>query len=358
MSTLPKTLFVGWNYDSVVSYYRCFLPSIALGADHLVWQTTDKAVVLRGGLRERAPKPDDLYDYEVIVLQQPRGVVWLNIVRELQSRGIRVLYEIDDYVQSARKTKSHELSGNFDEKTVRDMELVMRVCDGVICTNDFLARRYLKFNERTWVCPNGVDFARYRPPRTPRTGVTLGFAGGLGHKASLARWAPALRNVLRARPDARFVSVGYPAAAEYVEAFGAERAVAYPSAKIEVYPATMSLFDVAFAPSAENNLVRGKSDLRWLESSALGIPLVAHPDVYPDIEDGVTGLHARTPAEAEAALLALVDDAELRERIGRQAHATVYEHRRIEVVAEHWRAVIEDVASVPTGSAGAADHPG
>ena len=72
----------------------------------------------------------------------------------------------------------------------------------------------------------------------------------------------------------------------------------------------MTLFDISFAPSAENNQFRGKSDLRWLEASALGIPLVAHPDVYPEIEDGVTGVHARTPDEVEAALLRLVDDAE------------------------------------------------
>jgi hypothetical protein len=62
----------------------------------------------------------------------------------------------------------------------------------------------------------------------------------------------------------------------------------------------MTIFDVAIAPSAENNLFRGKSDLRWLEASALSVPLVAHPDVYPEIEDGVTGVHARTPAGVEA----------------------------------------------------------
>jgi glycosyltransferase involved in cell wall biosynthesis len=107
----------------------------------------------------------------------------------------------------------------------------------------------------------------------------------------------------------------------------------------------MKLFDVAFAPSAENNQFRGKSDLRWLEASALGIPLVAHPEVYPEIEDGVTGLHARGLDEVEAALLRLVDDAALRERIGRQAHEDVAEHRRIEVAAQAWAAVLREVVA-------------
>src|SRR5918998_4000730 len=156
--------------------------------------------------------------------------------------------------------------------------------------------------------------------------VTSVWAGGVGHRQSLALWEPALRAVLRARPEARFVSVGHPAAAEFVEEFPG-RAVAYPSSGIEVYPASMTLFDLSIAPSAENNQFRGKSDLRWLEASAIGIPLVAHPEVYPDIEDGVTGVHARGLDEVEAALLRLIDQPQERERIGRTAHEHVAQHR-------------------------------
>ena len=56
-------------------------------------------------------------------------------------------------------------------------------------------------------------------------------------------------------------------------------------------------------------------------------------------------MHARTPAEVEAALLELIDDPERRERIGRQAHDHVKEHRSIEVVAEAWRDVLTEVAA-------------
>ena len=54
----------------------------------------------------------------------------------------------------------------------------------------------------------------------------------------------------------------------------------------------------------------------------------------------MTGVHAATPDEVEAALLRLIDDAAERERIGRQAHEYVAEHRRIEVAAESWREVL------------------
>ena len=348
MQSIPKTLFIGWGV-SVVSYYRAFLPAVALGADYVAWTSTDeKAHDLRllTGLGARTPELSELFDYEVVIIQQPRGSRWLQLIRELQAAGVIVLYEIDDYIQSARKIKSHELVDVFDADFVRELEMPMPAVDGIVCSTDYLARRYRSFNKRTWACYNGIDLKRYAWPKPARQGVTIGWAGGVGHKASLARWEPAIRNVLRARPETRFLSVGHGAAAEYIEEFGPQRAIGLPPGKIEVYPASMTLFDIAIAPSSESNLFKGKSDLRWLEASALGIPLVAHPDVYPEIEDGVTGVHARTPAEVEAALVRLTDDAELRQRIGAQAYDYVAEHRRIDVAAERWRSVLLELAPV------------
>ena len=42
----------------------------------------------------------------------------------------------------------------------------------------------------------------------------------------------------------------------------------------------------------------------------------------------------------------LIDDRELRERIGAQARAYVTEHRRAQVAAESWRDVLLEVAPV------------
>jgi hypothetical protein len=251
MEPLPKTLFIGWDV-SVVSYYRAFLPAVALGADYVAWQSDKSAEYIRlvTGLGERPPGRSELFDYDVIVIQQPRGTEWMKLIRELQKSGVTVLYEIDDYVQAARKDSQHELKDDFNVRFVNEMELAMSVCDGIICSTDYLARRYRSFNDRTWACHNGIDLKRYDWPKPARTGVTIGWAGGVGHKASLARWEPAIRAVMRARPETRFVSVGHPAAAWYIEEFGTERAIGLPPGKIEVYPAAMTIFDIAIAPSS------------------------------------------------------------------------------------------------------------
>src|ERR1700759_5026906 len=112
MAAIPKTLFVGWGV-SVVGYYRCFLPALALGTDYVAAGGEPPGLVLDTGLGEHVPRVEDFHDYEVVVLQQPRGPAWVQFIRELQASGVRVLYEIDDYIQSARKIKSHELAGKY-----------------------------------------------------------------------------------------------------------------------------------------------------------------------------------------------------------------------------------------------------
>ncbi len=74
----------------------------------------------------------------------------------------------------------------------------------------------------------------------------------------------------------------------------------------------------------------------------MGLPVIADPGVYPDIEHGVTGFHAATPAEAAALIADLVDDRALRERVGAQARDEVRATRSIEVMSEQWREVLVD----------------
>jgi glycosyltransferase involved in cell wall biosynthesis len=341
MTPLPRTLFVARG-NGGICWYRVVLPATALGADWIAVNGKPPELDVLAGVTQGQV---DLGSYDVVVLQQPVGREWLREIRRLQSRGVVVLFEIDDYLQSVRKIDSHELRGAIDKQMVRDAELNMRVVDGVICSTPYLARRYRAFNRRLWVCPNGIDLKRYAYTRGEREQVTVGWAGGVGHVASMQRWLPAVAAVLRARPDVRFATVGATFADELVEEFGPERARSIPFAPLEMYPASVSTFDIALAPSGKNNLFRGKSDLRWLEASALGIPVVGDPAVYGEIEDGVTGLAASSAEDAERAILRLVDDAALRARLGAAAYAHVAEHRRIEVVAERWADVLREVVS-------------
>ena len=345
MTALPRTLFVGTG-TSAVCWYRAALPATALGADWVGVRGAPPDLRIVTGDVTRVSGVESLAGYDVVVLQQPRGREWMNVIRELRAGGTAVLYEIDDLPEAVRKADGHDRAHVIDREWVRAGELAMRVCDGVICSTDFLARRYRSVAPRTWTCRNGLDLRRYALTRVPRDGsVTIGWAGGTGHRRAVDAWLPEVREVMRERPATRFVTIGEPFAAELAEEFGDDRCLALPFATLEAYPAAMAGFDIALAPAAPTNFYRAKSDLRWLEASALGVPAIADPEVYPDVADGVTGFHAASPADAGALLRTLVDDRALRDRVGAAAREHVAATRRIEVMAEQWRQALRAVAA-------------
>lgn len=333
---------------SAVAWYRCFLPAIFMGADWIGVTGRPPKLTFATGLVGGKTQLPNYLDYEVIVIQQPRGSEWLKLIHGLRDRGIKVVYEVDDYLHGIRKMEDHDFRQHFGPKHLRELELTMRVCDAVICSTEFIARKYHRFNSNTYVCENGVDVARYRLTRPPRPTVNIGWAGGTGHVKAAVPWLREVPDVMRRHERTCFVSIGQSFADALQPEFG-PRALSVPFTALESYPAAMTLMDVGLAPAGKGLFFRGKSDLRWVEAGALGIPVIADPDVYPHIEHGVDGFHARSPAEVRALLDELVADDKLRLEVGENARRRVHLERDIRVAARQWSEVLTAVVDNRAG---------
>ena len=345
MSDLPRTIFLGIS-NGAVAWYRCALPATVLGCDWIGVSGEPPNPAIRAGAVPDDFTFADVASYDVVVVQQVEGPVWLRAIREWQDAGITVLYEIDDWLNGVRNVPHHSQAARLDRAAVQSHELCMRAVDGIICSTDFLARRYSSLNPRTWTCRNGIDLVRFAFTRPAREHVGIGWAGGTGHVATARPWMDEVAAVMRERADTRFISIGEPFAKAYATEFGA-RALAIPFAALELYPAAMTHFDIALAPGGKGDYFKGKSDLRWLEAAALGIACIADPDVYPEIEHGVTGFHASTPAEMGRILRELVADPDLRERVGAAGREYVTEHRTVQLAAHSWANVLREVVREP-----------
>jgi glycosyltransferase involved in cell wall biosynthesis len=348
MNDLPRTIFLGIS-NGAVAWYRCALPATVLGCPWIGVSGEPAEPIIRTGAVEPGFAFSDVASYDVVVVQQVSGPGWLKTIRAWQAAGATVLYEVDDWLHGVRSVAGHGHAKRLDRATVETYALCMRACDGIICSTDWLARRYAAVNPRTWTCRNGIDLARYAFTRPERDHVGVGWAGGTGHAASARPWVDEVGAVMRERPDTHFISVGQPFA-HWLEGEFGPRALGIPFTAMEVYPAAMTHFDVSLAPAGKGDYFKGKSDLRWLEAAALSLPCIADPDVYPEIEHGVTGFHAATPAEMGTILRELVADRALRERVGAAAHEYVAEHRSIQVAAQSWARVLRDAAQLPVAA--------
>jgi glycosyltransferase involved in cell wall biosynthesis len=341
---LPRTLFMSRG-NKAPGWYRCALPALVLGCDWVCYSDEPPGLRMAWGKTQKDLALHDLETYEVLIVQQPAGVAWARAIREWQRKGIVVLVDIDDDLHGVRKKRDHDFAAKYTRKRLEEYEVAMSAADGVICSTEWLARRYAKLNPNTFVAQNGIDLKRYALTLPERDHVGVGWAGGTGHREAVIPWLQQLAAVMRERADVNFISVGQRFGQLFTEEFGERRALSVPFTGLDVYPAAMTLYDISLAPAGEANFYRGKSDLRWLEASALGMPTIAHPGVYPEVEHGVTGFHAASPAEMRELLELLIDDAGLRRRVGAAAKAHVSEHRSAQATARQWAGVLQSVGT-------------
>ena len=340
---LPRTLFLSRG-NKAPAWYRCALPALALGCDWVCYGDPPPNLALAWGRTQKDLERSDLESYDVLIVQQPAGAGWAKAIAGWQRKGIVVLADFDDDLHGVRKKRDHDFSAKFTKKRLAEYELGMRAADGVICSTEWLAKRCARVNPVTFVAQNGIDLKRYDLTLPAREHVGVGWSGATGHRDAALPWLQQVAAVMRERPEVRFTSVGQRFADLFVEEFGAQRAFSVPFTALDVYPSAMANYDIALAPAGESNFYRAKSDLRWLEASALGQATIAHPTVYPEIEHGVTGFHAATPGEMREILELLVGDRALRERVGAAAKAYVSEHRSAQATSRQWAALLQSVA--------------
>jgi Glycosyl transferases group 1 len=317
-------------------YHRIMLPALALGCD---WCGLDspppRMVVGRGEVRSRGDEPD-LGAYRIVVVQMPGQPGWLDLIPELQAGGTTVLYEVDYDMHAIEQ----------DPNSLARIEKLVTLCDGVICATERIAERYSPLNARTFVCESGIDLQAYALTRPDHDTVNIGWSGTTLTIEEVRPWLTQIAGVMRVRDVTNFVSIGarFGDAIADLGAVAPERCLAIPPMLPEQVPAAMSHFDIVFDPAGRSRWRLGRSQLRWLEAGAWGIPLVGSPKIYPRIEHGVTGFHAADPNSTARAILRLVDDPQLRAAVGRRARRVVEGQWTMEAVAPQWERAFEQVS--------------
>lgn len=178
----------------------------------------------------------------------------------------------------------------------------------------------------------------------------IGWVGRLDRKKRVEEFVRAAALVHRKHPATRFVVIGGPDA--FMPEYAAElRALA---SELHLDGVLQFLGDRADVP----RLLSGLDIFVWLskgegmphviaEAGAAGLPVVATCDngVAEQISHGVTGLfvpHEAPPAVASALML-LIRDPALRQRLGRNLQRKVEAEYSAQVVTQRWEALFDEV---------------
>ncbi len=218
-----------------------------------------------------------------------------------------------------------------------------KAADGMIVSTPNLKEVYSDFCDDIAVIPNSIDFEKWdKLRRKNRDGIIIGWAGGASHEEDLKRIEKPIKRILRKNKNAHFVMChGIPESFKKIK-----RVIPVQKfARIDKYPQHLASqgFDIFLAPLVDNAFNRGKSNLRWLEGSALKIPTIASNVGHfkETINDGVDGLLFDDEKEFEVKLQKLIDDRKYRRRIALAANARVRRDFNVDYVCKQYAEAVK-----------------
>ncbi|WP_160167925.1 glycosyltransferase [Caballeronia insecticola] len=264
----------------------------------------------------------------------------MQMVAHAKALGLVTLWEVDDLIFDAEK---YILNSNLRDVGLEAKRGVlagvplyrqmMLACDFSIASTAGLSDAMLEAGvQKTFVIENALDAETVRvagginatPKRKKDKFVRIVYGSGTKtHDADFRVAAAGIKMVLRQRPNVKLRIIGelglpddYADVSSQIERL--------PSSSYAGYLSRLAECDISIAPLEESIFNDAKSNIKYLEASVVKLPSVCSPAAAfrSAIRHGDTGFLAETPAAWSEALLALIDDTDLR----RDMAARAYEH--------------------------------
>lgn len=155
--------------------------------------------------------------------------------------------------------------------------------------------------------------------------VTLGyFSGSITHNEDFALIVPSLVKLMKKNSQVYLKIAGLLDIPPELEEFRS-RVIATGFTDWRKLPEILASCDINLAPLTNTVFNDAKSENKWTEASLVKVPTIATDfgAFKTVIEDGKTGILVKKPSDWFSRMDEIVNDAEMRERIGRSAYQTV-----------------------------------
>ena len=246
------------------------------------------------------------------------------------SRSRAIVYDFDDaffhtYSASSNRLIRKLLGSKF--------EPLLRRASACSCGNDYLLEYASNYCRRSIILPTVVDTDLYKPRlnrREPNLPLVIGWIGSPSTWGYLRPILPLLAELSRER-GIKVRVVGAGAQAEKERFPGLDLVDWAESREVS----DVQAMDIGIMPVPDDLWARGKSGYKLIQYMACGLPVVASPvGVNRDIvAHGTSGFQATTPDEWRTFLGLLLEDPELRLRMGAAGLKRVQENYSLSVQA-------------------------
>lgn len=273
-------------------------------------------------------------------------------------RGVKMVMDIDDALWLINPDNTVYETYKKGSKGIDVITSIANEVDYVTCTNSYLrnviANYTLKKHEKIAVFPNCIDldFYSYRADLQDKKNLRITHFGSSSHYADLTNpeFVTGMDRIMQEYPNVTFLTIGsfFP---EFREKWGQryEEGPGHPNLKVwvkERFPEVMAKTDIFVAPLTENVYNRAKSDIKRSEVGTAKVPFIGQRiRQYEEvITDGVDGFLARTADEWYSSIKKLLDDFNLRKKIGEAGFERVKRERQIKDLVPEYAKFFKIVA--------------
>jgi len=301
---------------------------------HLVEESDDKFLYQKGNFlnklrfvrRSIAKRRADvarMNDFDIIFICREALMTRSTVFERAFARSrAKVVFDFDDSIWLSNVSDANRYWSWV--KDAGKTGKLIGLADVVFAGNDYLANYALNFNKNVEVVPTTIDTEEYKPVQhSSNAAVCIGWSGSITTIQHFQYAIPALR-ILKERYGER-ITIRVIGDGSYAEpALGVQGRPWRKNTEV----ADLGTFDIGIMPLPDDEWARGKCGLKGLQYMGMGIPAIMSPVGVNGtiITDGVNGFLAATTDEWVEKLSRLVEDAELRQRIGTAARRSVEEH--------------------------------
>ncbi|GJQ57920.1 MAG: glycosyltransferase family 1 protein [Candidatus Scalindua sp. AMX11] len=263
--------------------------------------------------------------YDILFIQRKRfAFPWLQYIRK---NAKQIVFDFDDSIMH-RNSKANQP----ESKTrARKFEKMVTSSDYVIAGNAFLMEKTTPYKRDVMIIPSPIDMSLYSQKNYSEGNdtVTLGWIGAHGSIHYMKKMTP-LFEALGKKYDRVKLKIVCDVF------FDCENMVVEKklwSEQDEVKD--IQSFDIGLMPLIDDPWSHGKCGLKILQCLAAGVPVVCSPfGINREIvEDGVHGLWAESQEEWVEKLEILINNKELREKMGRAGRKRVSKDYSLETHA-------------------------
>lgn len=279
-------------------------------------------------------------NYDVIFIHREAFPIGGPIIENIMKRfKKRIVFDFDDAIYLPVTSKYNNFIENF--KKFNRLPKIMAMSDLVIVGNNNLKKYALSFNKNVEVIPTVVDSEVYalKSYNSEKSKIVIGWIGSI----TTVEYLEEIRGVFErlaniySNIEIRIVGGEFPS--------NGLSLIHNRQWLIDREADEIREFDIGIMPMPDNEWTRGKCGFKAILYMSIGIPAVCSPvGVTKEIiRDGVNGFLAQDKNEWFEKLSILINNFELRKKIGMTGRKDVEEKYSLKIYAPKFLEVIQAI---------------